>query len=92
MADSDDYALFAAKSVCCCILWWISVILFACAFSVLEPLEYGIEVNYNSYTVNYDKLHRGGRHFLGLGHAFIKYPANRVLLAYTEWQQIGQSE
>lgn len=63
-----------AGGSCFCVLLLVSVILIAVSFSTLEPNEVGLDYNNNRKTVDSEKLWTGGRHFLGLGHGFVKYP------------------
>ncbi|CAD7970600.1 unnamed protein product [Amoebophrya sp. A25] len=82
LADEDDVFFFFGKACCCCSFFWAAIILFACSFAVLEPLELGIEYNLNSRQITTDRVWQGGRRFLGLGHEFIKFPANRMVFAF----------
>lgn len=60
---------------CVCISFLIvAIVLLATSFVVLEPNWVGIEYNPNFQKIDESKLHEPGRHFLGPGHYFIKYP------------------
>lgn len=85
-------AIFCCKSAIACVFLWISIILFAVSFAVLEPHQFGIEVNGNSLQLNREVLFQGGRHFLGLGHSFYKLPANHVILSYSEYDKLGDTQ
>lgn len=73
-------------------MFWVVIILIACSIHTLEPLEFGIEMNKNTKTLLEDKVRQGGRHWLGLGHTFIRFPANRMILAYTDWPAVGSAQ
>mmetsp|Transcript_45910 Transcript_45910/g.52965 ORF Transcript_45910/g.52965 Transcript_45910/m.52965 type:complete len:318 (+) Transcript_45910:82-1035(+) len=65
---------------CVVILLVTILILVLCSYDSLEPTEVGLEYNPNSKNLNTDELYKNGRHNLGIGHYFIKFP--------TELQQI----
>jgi len=35
-------------------------------------------------------VRQGGRHFIGLGHQFIRYPAHRIVLAFCNWPELSE--
>lgn len=82
----------SAAVVCVSVFLFVSVILLACAFQTLEPLEFGIEYNMNTRKLNEDRVLQGGRHFVGVGHTFIRFPAHRMILAFTSWPQLGKGQ
>lgn len=59
----------------------VSIILIAVSFSVMDPNEMGFDHDTIAGVINADKVYEGGRHFLGLGHKFIKYPRTIQSLA-----------
>lgn len=59
---------------CCLSTTLVLVILFALSFSVLQPNWVGFDYNKNSQKMNYEKLYNSGRHIIGVGHEFVKYP------------------
>ena len=62
----------------------LTAILVACAFHHLEPLEYGIRVNTYTQTVYDEFIKQGGRHLLGFGQKFVRFPARRYMIAYVD--------
>ncbi|CAD7968146.1 unnamed protein product [Amoebophrya sp. A120] len=93
MVDDDEMCFFAIKTGGFCCLLNIAIILFACSFAVLEPLELGIEYNLNSRQIYKDSVAQGGRHFLGLGHEWKKFPANRMIFSFMdESRPLGGTE
>jgi hypothetical protein len=86
---SEKAAAIAIGCGCAFLMFIVVVILIGCSVHTLEPLEFGIEMNKNTKTLLEDKVSQGGRHWLGLGHTYIRFPANRMILAYTDWSQIG---
>jgi regulator of protease activity HflC (stomatin/prohibitin superfamily) len=50
------------------------IVLLATSFVVLEPNWVGIEYNPNFQQIDQSRIYEPGRHFLGPGHYFIKYP------------------
>lgn len=73
-----------------CVLFWVSIVMLGCAFATLQPLEFGIEYNKNTRKLLENKVFQGGRHFVGIGHTFVKLPAHRMILAFTTWPQLGR--
>lgn len=65
MADSEEIETFWFKCGLFSCLLLLSIILFACSFAILDPIEYGIEINQNSRQLNREELRQGGRHLLG---------------------------
>lgn len=91
--DDDDVCWFAMKTTGFCTLLTVCIILFGCSFSVLEPLEFGIEYNLNSRQIDPNSIFQGGRHFLGLGHEFKVFPANRLVFSFmADSRPVGGSE
>lgn len=50
-------------------------VMIAVSFGVLNNNELGLDYDTIAEKLNTDKLFKNGRHFLGLGHKFIVYPA-----------------
>jgi hypothetical protein len=50
-------------------------VMIAVSFGVLNNNELGLDYDTIAEKLNTDKLYKNGRHFLGLGHKFIVYPA-----------------
>ncbi|CEM01709.1 unnamed protein product [Vitrella brassicaformis CCMP3155] len=69
---------------CFCPFLIVGVSLLGACFVTLEPNEFGIEVNRNTQQLNIDKLFRGGRNLVGIGHEFLTYPATDYLLLFAE--------
>lgn len=55
-----------------------------CSYGALDPLEYGIDFNYNNQELNLDRTFQGGRNYIGLYHRYIRFPARRMFLAFTD--------
>eukprot|EP00003_Mantamonas_plastica_P024328 TRINITY_DN4512_c0_g1_i1.p1 TRINITY_DN4512_c0_g1~~TRINITY_DN4512_c0_g1_i1.p1 ORF type:complete len:510 (+),score=148.36 TRINITY_DN4512_c0_g1_i1:290-1819(+) len=72
-----------AVGCCYCFVLIISVVLFALSFQTLQPLELGLDYNGATVKIDESKVYTSGRHFLGLGHSFIKFPAKLVPFEYS---------
>jgi len=75
------HPLWGVVGVCLFVMAIISSILLGCSFSILEPLEYGLEVNGNTKQIQ-DELFRSGRYFVGLGHYFERFPRDELALVF----------
>lgn len=70
--------------------------MFAVSFATLTPLEAGIKYNNNLVVIDETKLYNNGRHFIGLGLSFIKFPLTMQTItwsdknALTAWSKEGQ--
>lgn len=64
----------AVGGTCFCIVLIVSIVLLAVSFSTLEPNEIGLRVDGVNIQLDRTKLWENGRHFLGLGHYFVKFP------------------
>jgi hypothetical protein len=54
-----------------------------CSYGALDPLEYGIDFNYNNQELNLDRTFQGGRNYIGLYHRYVTFPARRMFLSFT---------
>jgi len=61
-----------------------SLLLVWCSYGALDPLEYGIDFNYNNQELNLDKTFQGGRNYIGLYHRYVRFPARRMFLAFSD--------
>ena len=71
---------------CGVLIAFISILLFAFSWDTLEPTEYGLVRNGFTGTVNMAQVYEGGRYFIWLRHAFLRFPKNLVTLSYGERQ------
>jgi hypothetical protein len=55
-----------------------------CSYGALDPLEYGIDFNYNNQELNLDRTFQGGRNYIGLYHRYVRFPARRMFLSFTD--------
>lgn len=60
--------------------------LLAVSFSSLEPTEYGIAINGNTQQID-PEIRSGGRHFLGLGWYFVRFPNTVIAQQFTSEQK-----
>lgn len=60
-----------------------SIVLIACSFGVLNNNELGLDYDNIGEKINTNTLFTNGRHFLGLGHVFVKYPALQQTVSYS---------
>jgi regulator of protease activity HflC (stomatin/prohibitin superfamily) len=58
------------------LVWWFS-------FASLELTEYGIDFSMISYNINRERVFTNGRHMLGLGHYFIRFPSRQQSISYS---------
>lgn len=68
---------------CCAVLYLASIIMVACSFDTLEPLDAGIEYNTATKGINADQVYTSGRYFLGLGKAFLRFPRNYLNIEFS---------
>jgi hypothetical protein len=71
----------------CKAVYFIALTLFLlvwCSYGALDPLEYGIDFNYNNQELNLDKTFQGGRNYIGLYHRYVRFPARRMFLAFSD--------
>ena len=64
------------------IVLFVGMILFACSFQTLNPGEMGLAQNTISRQIQ-DKVYFEGRHFLFVGHKFLKYPLRWQLIDFS---------
>jgi regulator of protease activity HflC (stomatin/prohibitin superfamily) len=74
--------------MCFFIVMIISVIMLALSFSVITPHQYGIHYRKPVYTLDLS-VWDNGRHFLGLGHTFFKFPRKYEYIEYSNSQEGG---
>ena len=60
--------------VCTCFIVIPSFIMIMMSFSSLQSVEYGLDYNAITLTVDNRTYDSAGLYFLGLGHSFIKFP------------------
>ena len=60
-----------------------SIVLIACSFGVLENNQLGLDYDTIGEKINTNSLFTNGRHFLGLAHKFIVYPALQQPVLYS---------
>ena len=71
----------------------LSISMFAASFSILEPTFIGLDINEFTQEVDYGHVWRHGRHFLGLGHSFIRYDTKLQTVSFDKmavWTREGQ--
>jgi len=66
----------------------VSAIMLASSFSVITPHELGIHYRGPEFTLDH-KVWNNGRHFLGLGHSFFKYPKKYEYVEYSNYADGG---
>lgn len=76
-------AQVCASVICVTILVLIAILLFALSWSVLDPLEIGLDINTITKTVDNSTVYTGGRYLLGLGHSFVKYPKKLIIIDFS---------
>jgi len=79
-------------SCCCAVGCLLFLILFPLGWSVLEPTEYGIEMNTVSKTANYDRTYGAGRYFLGVGNEFLRFPSTLQVIDFSPDSQDGAAK
>lgn len=67
----------------------ISVIMLALSFSIITPHQYGIHYRAPVYTLD-KTVWDNGRHFLGLGHYFFKFPRKYEYIEYSNSAEGGK--
>jgi len=73
--DADEKKVLSiCGCICFAIILLVSIILIAVSFSVLETTEVGLDFNGINQSIDDKKLYEEGRHFLGLGHEFLRFP------------------
>lgn len=85
----DDCSPTTMKWSCCCFITILSVILFAVSFDTLAPDEMGILYNNIYKTIDESKVYTEGRHFLGLGNSYIKYPRSVILIDFKSGKSLN---
>jgi len=75
----------AAISIVCCIVLIVAAFLFGFSWSVLQPLEMGLNLNSFSQTID-SVVYTSGRYCLGLGHSFVVYPRNLIDIDFSSEQ------
>lgn len=79
----DDDATKAAAACCCCVSFIGIIIVIACSFSQLHATQYGLDYDHIFETVD-PMVYKGGLHFLGLGHGFVKFPNTVQSVVYSQ--------
>lgn len=69
--------------VCLALVGFVSVILFACSFSLVSPIQYGLLINRYTGKVDTSRVYTGGRHFVYLRHYFVLFPSTQVTLEFS---------
>mmetsp|Transcript_56452 Transcript_56452/g.156054 ORF Transcript_56452/g.156054 Transcript_56452/m.156054 type:complete len:329 (+) Transcript_56452:273-1259(+) len=67
----------AAVLGCVCLSIVVGCILLGVSFSLVHPLDYGIDFNKNIQTLDFTPLLQG-RHYLGVGHRLKRFPRRRI--------------
>ncbi len=70
-----DKQLKICGCICLVAVAVASAIMIACSFGVLNNNDLGLDHDTIGQSLNTKKLYRSGRHFIGLGHKFIVFPA-----------------
>jgi len=78
-----------AGAVVVCIVLFIGMCLFIDGFSIVEPTYMAIARNKISSRIDSTKVYFEGRHFLGVGNEFIKFPMAWQLVEYTDDDNSG---
>jgi len=65
---------FTIGGVCCCFVLIPAIIMISVSFASLPTVEYGLDYNAITMTVDNTTYTQAGLYFLGLGHSFIKFP------------------
>lgn len=79
-------------AVCFCLtVFVLSIILFACSFSIVEPREYALVYDGTYMSVSRNDIRRensadSGRYLIGLGRSVVQYPKGLVVM---EWRHDG---
>lgn len=55
-------------------------------------MEIGIHFNGNEQRIIEGEVFQGGRRFVGLGHDLIPFKAQRFIMAFSDWPQLGQQK
>lgn len=76
--------LYGSLFVFLVIMFIVSLFLIGFSVRILEPLEYGLEVNDNTKTIFSNKLWTSGRYFIGIGHYFLKFPRETQILYFSD--------
>lgn len=76
-------ATAAAAACCCCVSVIGLIIVLASSFSQLHATQYGLDYDHIFETVD-KTVYTGGLHFLGLGHAFVKFPNTVQSVVYSQ--------
>eukprot|EP00392_Amoebophrya_sp_AT5.2_P002218 g2223.t1 len=77
----DDAVRYCA-GCCCCGGLITAIVLIAISFSVLEATEMGLDYSSVSKSVSDEKLYPAGRHMLGVGHSFKKFPKDQQTVKF----------
>jgi len=70
--------------VCTCFIVIPSIIMITMSFSSLPTVEYGLDYNAITLTIDNKTFSQAGLFFLGLGHSFIKFPKTVQTLEFTK--------
>jgi len=81
MANGELIAVGAG--FCLCYSVFLIVILAVGILSRLDPLLYGLSYDQHGLAIDKNTLYTGGRHVLGMGLEFIKFPRTQRLLAFS---------
>jgi len=74
---------------CLLVSFLIFTILFIIAFQIVPPTEVGIDFDGTARTYDNQRVYRGGRYFLGVGHSFITYPITYQLIDFSSEEPAG---
>lgn len=67
----------------CCTVLITSIVLIVVSIHSLGTTEVGLEYNGATLKINDDELFSSGRHFLGVGHKFFKYPSKLQTVTFS---------
>lgn len=59
-------------------------VLLLMSLGALEPLQYGLTVNWVTRQVDQKTLYKGGRHFIGPWNSFVAFPSTQVTVLFAE--------
>lgn len=79
----------AAGCVCCFVVLVASSIMLGLSFSILNPHQVGVNIDTIKHTIDTEQVYQNGRHFLGLGREFVKFPKKMQYHEYAGSSKIG---
>lgn len=79
-----DNKVLACGGCCCCSALIATIIMVAVSIKIVEPTQMALDLDKIMIKIDEEKLWTNGRHFIGLGHEFIRFPREQQEIKFPD--------